>query len=207
MRTLAVIGTAGGAGVSTVAALAYSLTRVDWQGGSLLLGRDGARLLPVSGNSVPVVDPRIAGWDGPAALSVIWDAGVHTAPGAVDLLRSAGVTVVLVSPATPLGSADARRFLDRVVSLDETLLPRLALVQNGVYGRHRGGRASDVTASVVLQWPYDRALARAGGAPVDPHTLSRRSRRAATALQRYCVFALRRPPAARPPVVGGWTPT
>jgi len=205
MRTLAVIGTTGGAGVSTLAALAYSLTRVDWQGGSLLLGRDGARLLPVSGNNVPVVDPRASG-DGPATLSVIWDAGVQTAPGAVDLLRSAGVTVVLVSPATPLGSADARRFLDHVASVDETLLPRVAFVQNHVYGRHRGGRARDVTASAVLQWPYDQALARAGGAPVDPHTLSRRSRRAATALQRYCLFALRRPSAARPPVVGGWTP-
>jgi hypothetical protein len=204
MRTLAIIGTAGGVGVSTLAALARSVTRSDPRGPSRLLARDGT-VLPVhgAGDDLAANGPNGAIRDG--AHSAIWDAGAQTPSAAVDLLQTAGVTLVLVAPSTPLGSADARCLLDHVVSVDDTLLPRVALVQNGVYGRHRGGWARNITPSIILHWPYDRALARSGGEPHDPATLSRRSRHALSAFHRYCTSVLRCAP-ARPPVSGDWTP-
>lgn len=156
MRTLAVVGTAGGVGTTTVAALAFAGLRQHPQGGPMLYSRPSARLLDRVG------DDQVAALSGELA---IWDAGLHTPEGAAALLEAGGCTLAVAAPATPLGVADAARFLSTAAELGEDALAGIAVVLSAVNGRGPAPSTSAIPSPMLVRIPYDRALAAPGRLP------------------------------------------
>lgn len=177
MRTLVVAGTSAGAGVTTLAALAHHALRGGGSGTPWLLGPAGGDLPERTG------DLAVARVDDDAA---VWDAGVLRADAALGRLAAPGTAVAVVSPATPLGVADAHAVLERLGAVDAYLAARSCLVLTGA---RRGTRAPRAAAGVaVLTVPHDRALHPPG--PVDAQALLPGTRRAVQAWQRWVVAAL-----------------
>ncbi|WP_066462983.1 hypothetical protein [Sanguibacter suarezii] len=180
MRTLAILSTTAGAGVTTLTALAFARTRHDLNGSPLLCGpAHGPLLNRANGDEVTALNPHIA----------LWDAGVRSTTEILDLLTTRNVIVAIAVPATPLGSADAARVTAAISSTNPELLERVTIVHTGIYGYRRPRRTRMGIASLAL--PYDRALTQPGGVPVDPRNYSRRTRTAITAWQNYASWALR----------------
>lgn len=151
MRTVVVAGTAGGVGVTTLAALALASAGRPW-----VLGPQHADTAARSG----------AGGAEPATDAAVWDAGVLRTDAALQRPALPDLTLALVAPATPLGVADADRVLLRVADADPGLVARSCLVLTAVHGR---AVPSVRTAApvVVLRVPFDRALAAPGPVPAD----------------------------------------
>lgn len=173
MKTLAVVGTAGGVGTTTVSALAFAGMRTHPQGAPMLYARPSARLLERVG------DDEVAAISGDVA---IWDAGVHSPESAAALLEAGGCVLAIAAPATPLGVADAARVLSTVAQLGEDALGSVAVVLSQVNGRGAAPSTAAVPSSLLVRIPYDRVLA--DPAPIPPATgLGRRARGAVTAWQ------------------------
>src|SRR5690606_13593253 len=201
MRTLAVVGTAGGVGTTTVAALAFAGLRHHPHGAPMLYARPSAHLIDrVGDDQVPALNGELA----------VWDAGVHTPESAAALLEAGGCVLAVAAPATPLGVADAAgmlipisepgeealagarvaatplgvadaaRMLITISELGEGALAGVAVVLSQVGGRGRAATPHAVPSPLLVRMPYDRALARPG--PLPPATaLARRTQAAAHA--------------------------
>lgn len=167
MRTLAVVGTAGGVGTTTVAALAFQGLRQHPNGAPMLYARPSARLLDRVGGD------EVAAINGDAA---VWDAGVHAPESAAALLEAGGCSLAIAAPATPLGVADAARMLATITELGEDALTGVAVVLSQVNGPGGAVSASAVPSTLLVRIPYDRVLA--GPTPVPPLTGLERSTRA-----------------------------
>lgn len=174
MRTLAVVGTGGGVGATTLAALAFIGMRRNTQGAPMLYARPTARLDDRVGSD------EVEAINGDAA---IWDAGVHAPESAAALLEAGGCAIAVAAPDTPLGVADAARVLATIAELGPDALGGVAVVLSQVNGRGRPSPAGSVPSAILLRLPYDRGLAQPG--PLPPSSgLARRTRGAATAWQR-----------------------
>lgn len=180
MRTLAVVGTAGGVGTTTVAALAFAGLRQHPHGAPMLYARPSARLIDRLGSD------EVPALNGDAA---IWDAGVHTPESAAALLEAGGCSLAVTAPATPLGIADAARVLSTVAELGEGALAAVAVVLSQVNGPGPTAPATAVPPSLLLRIPYDRALAQPMAIPPAPR-LGRRARGPALAWQRRAAALL-----------------
>ncbi|GAB2610733.1 hypothetical protein [Pseudactinotalea suaedae] len=180
MKTLAVVGTAGGVGTTTVAALAFAGMRQHPHGGPMLYARPSARLIDrVGDDSVPALNGDLA----------IWDAGVHSPESAAALLEAGSCVLAVAAPATPLGIADAARVLSTVAELGEDALSGVAVVLSQVDGRGRPVPSPAIPSPMLVRIPYDATLAAAG--PVPPvGRLSGRARTAAVAWQRRATALL-----------------
>lgn len=158
MTTLAVIGTAGGVGASTLAALTFAGLR-GRPGGAPAVRGNGSH-----GVAERIGDDEVAHLDPDAA---IWDVGT-TGPRAVAaVLERQATIIVLVAPATPAGHADAAACVAGAVErFGEGVLSRISLVLMDVY-RSSGRR--DTTAApahiAVVRVPFDPALAQPGPVP------------------------------------------
>lgn len=173
MKTLAVVGTAGGVGATTVAALAFAGMRQHPHGGPMLYARPSARLIDRAGSDeVPALNGDLA----------VWDAGRHSPESAAALLEAGGCVLAVAAPATPLGVADASRVLSTVAELGEDALAGVAVVLSQVNGRGRPVATAALPSPLVVRIPYDRALATPG--PIPPvGKLGGRTRTAASAWQ------------------------
>lgn len=180
MKTLAVVGTAGGVGTTTVAALAFNGMRQHPHGGPMLYARPSARLIDrVGSDEVPTLNGDLA----------IWDAGQHSPESAAALLEAGGCALVVAAPATPIGVADAARVLSTVAELGEDALTGVAVVLSQVNGRGRPVPATSIPSPLLVRIPHDRALASPG--PIPPiGKLGSRARSAAVAWQRRATSLL-----------------
>lgn len=180
MRTLAVVGTAGGVGTTTVAALAFAGLRHHPHGAPMLYARPSARLIDrVGDDEVPAINGAIA----------VWDAGVHTPESAAALLEAGGCVIAVAAPATPVGVADAARMLSTFSELGEDALSGVAVVLSQVNGPGASATPTAVPSPLLVRIPYDRVLAEPGTIP--PATgLGRRTRAAAHAWQRRAAALL-----------------
>ena len=158
-----VVGTAGGVGTTTVAALVFAALSQDVAGAPQLhdhaAGELGLRL--PEGDDVRLVNPGLG----------VHDCGAHAA-AAVERLADPHTVLVLVTAATPAGCAAAERVLDEVISRHSAAqLRRVLVVAVGVFGRHRistqlralGERVG--TRSVILL-SQDLSLAAGGRIPL-----------------------------------------
>ncbi len=180
MRTLAVVGTAGGVGTTTVAALAFAGLRHHPHGAPMLYARPSAHLIDrVGDDQVPALNGELA----------VWDAGVHTPESAAALLEAGGCVLAVAAPATPLGVADAARMLSTISELGEDALAGVAVVLSQVGGRGRAATPHAVPSPLLVRMPYDRALARPGPLP-QATALARRTQAAAHAWQRRAAALL-----------------
>ncbi len=187
MRTLAVVGTAGGVGVTTLVALAFAGLREHPDGAPRLLGyASGGLVERVGGDEVAALD----------AGTALRDAGRRTPRQALELLRSDdGVAVAVAAPDTPLGRADAARYLEVAADAGDGVGERVAVVLSQVQGRHRGGPGDAATrwpTAVVLRVPFDPALARGGPVAFDPQALRARTRPVVVAWQQHAARVLGR---------------
>lgn len=176
MRTVVVVGTSAGAGVTTLTALAHHGLRQSAAGTPWLLGPPGSDLPARTG------DVAVARVDDDAAL---WDAGVLRPDAALERLVAPGTAVAVVAPATLLGVADAGGVLDRLAAVDAALAARSCLVLTG------GGRAGAPRAAAglaVIRVPHDPALHHPG--PLDDRALLPATRRAVEAWRRWVAAAL-----------------
>lgn len=157
MTTLAVIGTAGGVGASTLAALTFAGLR-GRPGGAPAVRGNGSH-----GVAERIGDDEVAHLDPDAA---IWDVGT-TGPRAVAaVLERQATIIVLVAPATPAGHADAAACVAGAVErFGEGVLSRISLVLMDVY---RSDKSRDTTAPAhiaLVRIPFDPALAEPGPVP------------------------------------------
>ncbi|MGY4645335.1 hypothetical protein [Cellulomonas sp. URHB0016] len=157
MRTVAVGGTAGGVGVTTLVALAHTGLRVAPAGAPWVLGPDGgdARTRSRSDETTEV-----------DVGSAVWDAGVLRPDAALAQLVTPEITVALVAPATPRGITDAEAVLAELARVDGALAARSCLVLTGVHGRPL--RVAAPPYDHVLRVPYDPRLAAPGPVAEDP---------------------------------------
>lgn len=174
MKTLAVVGTAGGVGTTTVAALAFAGLRQHPHGSPMLYARPSARLLDrVGDDEVPALNGDLA----------IWDAGPHTPESAAALLEAGGCAVAVAAPATPLGVADAATFLSTASELGEDALAGIAVVLSQVNGPGPAVPTTAIPAPMLLRLPYDARLAAPGPVPATAN-LAGRTRTAVISWQR-----------------------
>jgi len=174
VKTLAVVGTAGGVGTTTVAALAFTGLRDHPQGAPMLYARPSVRLLErVGGDEVATISGEVA----------IWDAGVHAPESAAALLEAGGCVLAVAAPATPMGVADAARMLTTVAELGEDALGSVTVVLSAVNGTGHAPSTAAVPSTLLVRIPYDRGLASPAAIPPVAR-LSRRARGAASAWQR-----------------------
>lgn len=170
-----VVGTTGGVGATTVAALLFDRLRARPLGAPQLLDHAGGDIgdrLP-NGDEVRAVDPLVR----------LQDAGRHAARIGLEVLAHPHDVLVVVAPRTPLGVADARALLTAV---DE---------RTGIQGRRRTvlalnapfGPVRDAAELEALRTQYERrgvhALPRdpalAVGGRIAVPRLGRRTRLAA----------------------------
>lgn len=157
MTTLAVIGTAGGAGASTLAALTFAGLRGRRSGAPAVRGNG------IHGVAERIGDDEVPNVDGNA---VIWDVGM-TGPRAVAAtLERQATIVVLVAPDTPAGRADAAACVGGAIDrFGEGVVSRISLVLMDVY-RSGKGRGTAAPAHIALvRIPFDPALAEPGPVP------------------------------------------
>lgn len=178
MTTLAVVGTAGGVGTSTVAALAFAGTR-DHPGGAPLL-----YALPGAGLGVRAGDTGVAAV---VPEAVIWDAGVQSPSAAAALVRE-GCVLAVVAPSTPLGVVDATAVLHAVAGLGDGALDRVVTVLVQVTRGSRPGPVAGLGAR-PLRLPWDPRLAEPGPVP-SLATVRRRTRTAVGRWQHRATAAL-----------------
>ncbi|MFC7403984.1 hypothetical protein [Georgenia alba] len=181
MMTLAVLSTSSGAGSTTLAATAFAGLRGSPVGAPTLLGTDRGGLVErAGGDEVHAVNPRAA----------IWDAGVHTPNAAAEVLASGECHLVVVAPATDLGVADARAFVDAASALgDPRLMERVSLVLNQVYRRTSPRSTTVLLGLPLIRVPWAAALATPGPAP-SPGSLPRKARTAVEGWMHHAATAL-----------------
>ncbi len=180
MRTLAIVGTGGGVGTTTLTALAFGGLRTHGQGSPMLYARPSAHLVERVGSD------EVAAINGDVA---VWDAGVHTPESSAALLEAGGCVLTIAAPATALGVADVLRFLGTIAELGEDALGSVVVVLSQVNGPGRPAPSSTIPGSMVLRMPYDRVLARPGPVP-QVASLGRATRVPATAWQRRAASLL-----------------
>ncbi len=157
MTALAVVGTAGGVGATTLAALTFLQLRDTSRGAPLLYGAPRSPVLTrVGSDTVPTLDEH----------SAVWDAGFQTPDQALGL-RDRGFAVVVATSATALGIADASRYVQVFGNAGAEALSQFAIVVNRVNGRAvlPGSLRSAqrvLAPATVHRVPYDARLARAG---------------------------------------------
>jgi hypothetical protein len=166
---LLIAGTAGGVGTTTVASLLFSSLSsdplsVDSSGAPQLLDHSGGDLglrLP-EGDDAARIDTNVA----------IHDLGPHAFDEATALLADASTFVVVVTPATPGGIAEAERVLGGIRDRYQTTgTQRTLVVCVGTFGRHR---LHALTEKMQDRWgrrsvvilPQDAALAAGGRVPL-----------------------------------------
>lgn len=161
--TVVVAGTAGGVGTTTVAALLFAAF------GTI----EGPRLSDHSGGEL---GGRLPGGDDVLALSpevALHDAGPHAFSAGLDRLAAPRDILLVVTPATPHGLAEAERALGEVRDrYGAAGLSRTVAVPVGVFGRHRLSRQIESLLEsfgrrAVTTVPRDRALAAGGRIPAN----------------------------------------
>ncbi|WP_169165194.1 hypothetical protein [Cellulomonas taurus] len=175
MTTVTVVGTGGGVGVTTLAALAFAALRDHPQGAPWLIGApEGDLVQRAGGDQVPRV--RVE--------HTVRDAGVLRADAPVAGLIAEGSALAVATPWSPIGLADARAVVDRVSAVDPTAVRRTAVVLVGRRGWRGGRNGADAwpDAVPVLHLPYDPALHRPGPVP-GPDALGRAGREGVAAWQ------------------------
>jgi hypothetical protein len=169
---VAVVGTAGGVGTTTVAALLFAELAGGPGGGPRLLDHAAGQL-----------EGRLAVHDRAATRhpeTVLHDLGPRGHGLGLDRLHDA--VVVLVAPATPAGTGSADEALTRIDQLGgSAALARVLVACVEVFGHHRLGSAlvevrSRLGEDRVMLVPRDRALA--AGGPIPTVRLAPRTRQA-----------------------------
>jgi len=179
VRTLAIVGTAGGVGTTTVSALAFAGLRGHPAGAPMLYARPSARLLErVGGDEVAAISGDVA----------IWDAGVHSPESAAALLEAGGCSLAVAAPATPLGVADAARVLSTIAELGEQALSGVVVVLSQVNGRGPVPSTAAIPPSLLVRIPHDAALG--APTPIPPVARLGRARAAAQIWQRRAAALL-----------------
>lgn len=184
---IVVAGTAGGVGTTTVAALLFeALRRASVVGAPVLYDHSGGDLglrLP-NGDDVSAVEDTVA----------VHDVGAHALRGGVDALGSPADVLVVVTPATVAGLADAARVLGAATGRSgRTASTRTIVVVNTPFGSDLDRRDVDEFRlrhdhSSVLRLPSDRALGIGGRIPSS--RLSAATRRALAEFDRRTVGML-----------------
>lgn len=158
MTTLAIIGTAGGVGASTLAALTFAGLR-HRPGGAPSVHGDGPHGIAerIGDSEVPLVD----------AGSSIWDSGLTGPRAVISVLERPGAIVVLVAPDTPIGRADTAACVEGAVErFGPEVVSRISLVHMDVYRSGSRRRTAPPPANIaVVRIPHDRALAEPGPIP------------------------------------------
>ncbi|MEV7972096.1 hypothetical protein [Cellulomonas sp. NPDC089187] len=158
MSTLTVVGTGGGVGVTTVAALAFTGVRDRSEGAPWLVGPpEGDLVTRAGGDQVARVRMEHA----------IRDGGVLRTDASVAELIGQGTALAVVTPWSPIGLSDARTAVERVAAVDPAAVRRTAVVLVGRRGWRGGRTGADAwpDAVPVLHLPYDAALHRPGPLP------------------------------------------
>jgi MinD-like ATPase involved in chromosome partitioning or flagellar assembly len=174
-RVIALSGTAGGVGTTTVAALLFSA-----------FGQQGPRLLDRSGGEL---GRRLTGGDDVPELSdevTLHDLGPHASGRALDRLDDRRNLLIVVTAATPRGIVDAESVLGVVRErFGQAGLVRTIVTPVGVFGRARVSREVGLIQEQfgrrgVVTFPRDPVLA--GGGRIPANRLSVETRRAQSRL-------------------------
>ncbi len=178
----AVVGTAGGVGVTTVTSLLFSALRDSGPSAPLLLDHTagGLGLRLAGGDEAPADEVRAVDH-----RRLLHDLGPQARDAGVAALGDPDVVLVVVTAANPVGVRLAGEVLDGVrAAVGPDGLARTIVVLAGVDGRVRTGRGlAGLQASgarAVLQLAPDLALAAGGRIPSG--RLSRRTQRFTTEL-------------------------
>ncbi len=178
MSTLAVIGTAGGAGTSTLAAVTFAGLRHRPQGAPQVW-TDGPYGLAerIGDDEVPAVDRSAS----------IWDARAGGPQAVVALLERPSTFVVLTTPSTPVGIADAQASVAHATErFGDAVRNHICVAHVDVYRSGLPRRAPDLHPQVtVVQVPYERLLDAPGPVPA----ISAMGERTRSAVQRWLELA------------------
>lgn len=179
MSTLTVVGTGGGVGATTLAALAFTALREHPEGAPWLIGGSDGDLVDRVGEDEA---------DRVRVDRAVRDAGVLRSDAMIAGLIADDGALAVATPWSPVGLTDARAVVDRVSAVDPSAVRRTAVVLVGRRGWRGGRNGADAwpDAVPVLHLPYDPALHRPGRLP-ETAALGRPGREGVAAWQELAV--------------------
>lgn len=182
MTTVTLLGTTGGAGATTLCALAvHDLRQAP---GAARVGGQASGGPAVAAHDVAALERRLGG-----PVTTVGGSGHELIDGGLATARDARAALdegllTLVSPATPLGELALERTLAELGADGADLRNRLYVVRCASHGPGRGTRTPGGVPGSFLDVPFDPLLARALPVGAVSGHLRRGTRRAVAEWQR-----------------------